>query len=134
MELQAAGIDIDLEETVIEADEDQLGQVWLNLLGNSIKFSSEHGQVNIELQERRGLAIVKISDNGIGIPDDELNAIFEPFYKVDKSRDRGTNGSGLGLSITKRIIDIHSGTIEVRSKNRKGTEIIVKLPMEQVQS
>lgn len=127
-------LDIDLEETVIEADEDQLGQVWLNLLGNSIKFSSEHGQVNIELQERRGLAIVKISDNGIGIPDDELNAIFEPFYKVDKSRDRGTNGSGLGLSITKRIIDIHSGTIEVRSKNRKGTEIIVKLPMEQVQS
>lgn len=126
-------LDVDLEEVIIEADEDQLSQVWLNLLGNSIKFSSENHSIRIELQVRRDYAIVKMSDNGIGIPEEELNAIFEPFYKVDKSRDRVMNGSGLGLSITKRIIDIHSGTIEVRSKNGKGTDIIVKLPLEQIQ-
>jgi signal transduction histidine kinase len=126
-------LDVDLDETIIEADDDQLSQVWLNLLGNSIKFSSENSSIRIELKVRREFAIVKVIDNGIGIPKEELNAIFEPFYKVDKSRDRVMNGSGLGLSITKRIIDIHSGTIEVRSNNRKGTDIVVTLPLAQIQ-
>ncbi|MEX1029682.1 MAG: HAMP domain-containing sensor histidine kinase [Paenibacillaceae bacterium] len=124
-------LDVDLEETVIEADEDQLSQVWLNLLSNSIKFSPEHVGIRIELQVRRGFAVLKVSDNGIGIAEEELDAIFEPFYKVDKSRDRGIHGSGLGLSIVKRIIDIHSGTIEVSSKIGNGTDMTVKLPLKQ---
>ncbi|MDF2670461.1 MAG: sensor histidine kinase [Paenibacillus sp.] len=125
-------IEVELEEILIEADEDQLNQVWINLLGNSIKFTPVHGDIRIELKMRKGFAIVKISDNGIGIPEEELVSVFKPFYKVDKSRDHSTNGSGLGLSITKRIIDIHSGTIQVRSIDRKGTDIIVKLPLEQL--
>jgi signal transduction histidine kinase len=124
-------LDVDLEEMVIEADEDQLSQVWLNLLSNSIKFSPEHVGISIVLQVRKGFAVLKVSDNGIGIPEEELDAIFEPFYKVDKSRDRGIHGSGLGLSIIKRIIDIHSGTIEVSSMIGKGTVVTVKLPLEQ---
>jgi signal transduction histidine kinase len=127
-------LDVDLEDTIIEADEDQLNQVWSNLLVNSIKFTPEVKRIRVELKVIEGMAIVKVSDKGIGIPEDELDAIFKPFYKIDKSRDRSISGSGLGLSITKRIIDIHSGTIQATSRHRKGTDIIVKLPLEQTKS
>ena len=110
----------------INADQDQLNQVWMNLLGNSIKFTPQGGQIQIELTANRNEYAVTITDTGIGIPPEELNHIFVRFYKTDRSRS--SKGNGLGLAIVKQIITIHHGTIEVKSTVGKGTAITVTLP------
>lgn len=120
-------IDLKLPEAVkINADQDHLNQVWMNLLGNSIKFTPQGGQIQIELTANRNEYAVTITDTGIGIPPEELNHIFVRFYKTDRSRSG--KGNGLGLAIVKQIITIHHGTIEVKSTVGKGTEITVTLP------
>jgi signal transduction histidine kinase len=121
-------IDLQLEEVTIQADIDQLNQVWLNLIHNSIKFTPEHGEIRIDLKVKSDNAIVTITDTGSGIPAEEIHDIFKPFYKVDKSRTDSIGGSGLGLSIVKRIVDIHHGDIEVISIPGEGTTIKIKLP------
>jgi signal transduction histidine kinase len=119
---------VDLEEVQIHADEDLLSQVWINLIHNSIKFTPEGGKVCIELYQENGHAEFKIKDTGPGISDGDQKRIFERFYKADKSRTRSKGGSGLGLSIAKKIVDLHSGTIAVESKIGVGTTFIVSLP------
>jgi signal transduction histidine kinase len=122
-------IDLQLEEVSVQADVDQLNQVWLNLIHNSIKFTPEHGEIRIVLKVKSDNAIVTITDTGLGIPAEEVHDIFKPFYKVDKSRTDSVGGSGLGLSIVKRIVDIHHGDIEVISTPGEGTTIKIKLPL-----
>src|ERR1041384_2819261 len=119
---------VDLEEVQIHADEDLLSQVWINLIHNSIKFTPEGGKVCIELYQENGHAEFKIKDTAPGISDGDQKRIFERFYKADKSRTRSKGGSGLGLSIAKKIVDLHSGTIAVESKIGVGTTFIVSLP------
>jgi signal transduction histidine kinase len=121
-------MDLQLEEMVVLADKDQLSQVWNNLITNSIKFSPERAAITISLIKQEGSVLVTIADNGKGIPDEELQHIWVPFYKVDKSRDNRVAGSGLGLSIVKRIIDIHQGEIQVTSKIGQGTIFTIQLP------
>lgn len=106
-------IDLKLEAMTIQADEDQLYQVWINLLSNSIKFTPEHGKIYIEAAVKEDQNVVSITDNGPGIPEEEQEDIFTPFYKVDKSRNSIVKGNGLGLSIVKKIVEIHNGTIQV---------------------
>jgi signal transduction histidine kinase len=122
-------IDLQLDEVSIQADEDQLNQVWLNLLHNSIKFTPVEGKIRVELKQKNEMAVVIISDTGIGIPGDEIHDIFKPFYKVDKARTGSIIGNGLGLSIVKRIVDIHHGDIQVTSNTGEGTIIKIKLPL-----
>jgi signal transduction histidine kinase len=122
-------IALELEEISIQADEDQLNQVWSNLLHNSIKFTPDLGEIRLELKHKHGMAIVTITDTGIGIPAEEIKDIFKPFYKVDKARSGSVIGNGLGLSIVKRIVDIHHGDIQVTSTAGEGTTIIIKLPL-----
>lgn len=120
-------INLKLPDAVkINADQDQLNQVWMNLLGNSIKFTPQGGQIQIELTANRNEYAVTITDTGIGIPPEELNHIFVRFYKTDRSRS--SKGNGLGLAIVKQIITIHHGAIEVKSTVGKGTAITVTLP------
>lgn len=121
-------MDVALEELQITADEDLLSQVWLNLIHNSIKFTPEGGKVRVELHRKNSNVEFKISDTGMGISEEEQRRIFERFYKADKSRIRSKGGSGLGLSIAKKIVDLHSGTIAVESKIGAGTTFIVSLP------
>ncbi|QGR00322.1 sensor histidine kinase [Paenibacillus psychroresistens] len=123
-------IDLELGEVSIQGDEDQLNQVWLNLIHNSIKFTPDKGVISIKLKAKSSNAIVTLTDSGMGIPAEELDDIFKPFYKVDKARSDSSGGSGLGLSIVKRIVDIHQGDIEVVSPPEGGTSIILKLPLE----
>jgi signal transduction histidine kinase len=123
-------LELELEEVPIQADEDQLNQVWLNLIHNSIKFTPDHGVISIKLIAKSGSAVVTITDSGLGIPAEELDDIFKPFYKVDKARSDSSGGSGLGLSIVKRIVDIHQGDIVVISPRAGGTSTTLKLPLE----
>jgi signal transduction histidine kinase len=116
-----------LQEIVITADEDQMTQVWTNLIANSIKFTPNGGRVSIELLRQREDIIIRITDSGIGISETEIDRIFQRFYKVDKARDRSYGGSGLGLAIVKKIIALHHGFIQVQSELNQGTTITVTL-------
>lgn len=121
-------LDVSLEELEIVADEDLLSQVWNNLIHNSIKFTPPAGSVKVALQSRGDQIEFRISDTGIGISAEDQARIFERFYKADQSRTHANGGSGLGLSIVKKIVEMHKGTIEVKSKVGTGTTFIVSLP------
>jgi signal transduction histidine kinase len=122
-------MEVNLEEVQITADEDLLSQVWLNLIHNGIKFTPPNGKINIELHQQRDNLEFKIKDTGTGIPEEDQIHIFERFYKADKSRTRSSGGSGLGLSIVKKIVEMHKGQIEVESTSGAGTSFIVILPV-----
>jgi len=127
---QAKGIRVDLEvpEAVkITADRDQLNQVWLNLLGNGIKFTPAGGQIDISVKVLDKEIIFTISDSGIGIAQEQLEHVFERFYKTDRSRNRNIAGNGLGLAIVKKIVALHHGSIEMKSQLGQGTTVIVRL-------
>jgi signal transduction histidine kinase len=126
---KSINMDVSLEELTITADEDLLSQVWINLIHNSIKFTPEAGSIGIDLHSQGDQIIFKISDTGIGISKEDQARIFERFYKADKSRTRTKAGSGLGLSIVKKIVEMHKGTAEVQSDVNLGTTFTVFLPM-----
>jgi signal transduction histidine kinase len=121
-------MEVCLEEVTITADEDLLSQVWLNLLHNSIKFTPPGGRITIRLNRCEDLIKYQISDTGTGISQEDLAHIFERFYKADKSRTGLTGGSGLGLAITRKIVELHRGTIAVESQPGAGTTFSVSLP------
>ncbi|MFJ7667155.1 ATP-binding protein [Lysinibacillus sp. NPDC097195] len=123
-------IDIQLQNITINADEDLLNQVWLNVLSNSIKFTDKHGQICIAIIAQHDTVTVSIRDNGIGLTAEQQKHIFERFYKADQSRVATNGGSGLGLSIVKKIIDMHHGTITVQSKLGEQTTFLITLPLD----
>ncbi len=112
----------------ISADKDRLEQVIVNLISNSIKYTSEHGEITVYVGIIYNDIYVKVTDTGIGIPSESLPRVFERFYRVDKARSRDMGGTGLGLSIAKEIVQAHGGTINISSEIGKGTEVTVKLP------
>ncbi|WP_169085943.1 sensor histidine kinase [Paenibacillus sp. PL91] len=124
-------VELLMEETTIIADRDQLNQVWMNLLSNSMKFTPEDGKISCFLSEQDGFAVVRISDTGIGISEADRERVFERFYKGDVSRDRSQGGSGLGLSIVQKIALIHGGSImlEPGADQLAGASFIIRLPL-----
>ncbi|SFJ71811.1 sensor histidine kinase [Thermoflavimicrobium dichotomicum] len=124
-------LDLSLERVEVVADQDQLNQVWLNLLGNSIKFTPEGGRIGIQLTADDLQVVVQVTDTGVGIPPEAQSRIFERFYTGDPARDRRKSGNGLGLSIAKKIVELHQGEILVASEVGKGTTFTVKLPRRQ---
>ncbi|GLX69263.1 sensor histidine kinase [Paenibacillus glycanilyticus] len=122
-------LNADLDDVYVEADEDLLSQVWINLISNSIKFTPEGGQIDITLRHKDGLAEFRIQDTGIGIAEEQQQQIFERFFKADKARSRKIGGSGLGLSLVKKIVEMHHGTVAVESEIGKGSVFIVTLPV-----
>ncbi|WP_141503557.1 HAMP domain-containing sensor histidine kinase [Paenibacillus luteus] len=123
-------LELALQETEIVANEEMLSQVWVNLVHNAIKFTPVLGSVKIGLHSRENQIEVYITDTGIGItPEDQLR-IFERFYKGDKQRTRTADGSGLGLSIVKKIVELHHGDIRVSSRLHEGSTFKVTLPFE----
>lgn len=116
-------------------DEDKLITVFSNLLDNAIKYSKEKSTINILASPSKGKLITKgikisVSDQGIGIPEDQINRITERFYRVDVEESRKVGGTGLGLAIVKHIISQHRGDYEIKNLNGKGTEINIHLPSE----
>lgn len=119
---------ISMEEKYFYGDEDLIFQVWVNLIDNAIKFSKEHGKIEILLKENNENIVVEIKDNGMGMSEEDKKRIFTRFYQIDKSHSE--EGCGLGLAIVKRIIELSNGTIKIISEENKGTTMIVKLPIE----
>ncbi|WP_050613499.1 cell wall metabolism sensor histidine kinase WalK [Bacillus testis] len=114
----------------VEIDEDKITQVLYNTISNSIKYSPEGGQLTFRLRELEKSIEISIEDQGVGIPKDKLEKIFERFYRVDKARTRNLGGTGLGLAIAKEMVVAHGGSIWARSIEGKGTTIFFTLPYE----
>lgn len=110
-------------------DRDGIEQAITNILSNSIKYTQEGGSIKVYIGAVHEDAYIKIIDNGIGIPKDDLPRVFERFYRVDKARSREMGGTGLGLPIAKEIIDSNNGSISISSDTGKGTEVVIKIPM-----
>lgn len=115
----------------VYAEKDGIERVVINILTNSIKYTKEEGTIKIYVGFVYNDAYIKIIDNGIGIPEDDLNRIFERFYRVDKARTREMGGTGLGLSIAKEILDKNKGSIDIKSKVGEGTEVVIRVPTKQ---
>ena len=109
-------------------DVQKLYQVFINLLDNAIKYSDPGARVDVEIEEDDSALTVRIRDTGVGIPKEDLNQLFERFYRVDKDRSRATGGSGLGLAISRQIVEMHGGSISVESEVDVGSVFEVRLP------
>ena len=103
-----------------------LYELMENLCENGIRYNKEGGYVRLGVGMENGRAVLKVEDNGIGIPDKHKDRVFERFYRVDKSRSKATGGTGLGLAIVKHIIAIHSAEIRLDSEEGQGTKIQIK--------
>lgn len=112
----------------VYADKYDIERVVLNILTNSIKYTKDGGEIKIYVGFVYNDAYIKIFDNGIGIPEEDLSRIFERFYRVDKARTREMGGTGLGLSIAKEILDKNGGSIDIKSVVGQGTEVVIKIP------
>lgn len=116
------------EEVYINGDNNRLVQVMMNLMINAINYSPENTKILVHLYEESQNAIVEISDEGIGISEEELPRVFERFYRVDRDRSRNSGGTGLGLAIVKHLVEAHHGKIEVESSVGKGTTMRLIFP------
>lgn len=120
-------IDFNNEPTKIFADKDKITQVVVNILSNAIKYNKIGGHIEVKMNVNKDSTVMIFKDNGIGVSKEDLPYIFERFYRADKSRNRATGGSGIGLAITKAIIEAHGGNIVANSELDKGTEIVITL-------
>ena len=112
----------------VYADKYDIERVVLNILPNSIKYTPDGGEIKIYVGFVYNDAYIKVFDNGIGIPEEDLSRIFERFYRVDKARTREMGGTGLGLSIAKEILDKNGGSIDIKSVVGQGTEVVIRIP------
>jgi heavy metal sensor kinase len=115
------------EAVEVTGDRDRLREVVTNLVSNAIRYNKEGGRVDVTLRAADGQAVLSVADTGIGIPEKDRPHIFERFYRVDKARSRELGGSGLGLSITKWIVEAHRGSIGFESREGQGTTFTVRL-------
>src|SRR5699024_3319600 len=122
-------VSFDLGQVMIEAYETLLYNVWENLLHNAIRYNVDHGSIDIRVIENEIEIIVRIDDSGIVMVVQSLDRVFEWFYRVDSARTRDVQGSGLGLSIVKRVLQLHGGRIAFESVKDKGTICRVHLPL-----
>lgn len=121
-------LELNLDKVLLNADPEMMSQVWINLLHNAIKFTPVRGTISIGLHQAADHIEVSIRDTGAGIAAEHIPHIFERFFKADVSRNRTLGGNGLGLSIVKKIVELHQGSIQVSSKLGEGTTFIVRLP------
>lgn len=121
--------DTDVEELIIACDPDKIERIMLNLLSNAIKYSKSGGTINVDIKSKSDKIIISVEDNGIGIETEKINKIFDRFSQVKNTFTRECEGSGIGLSIVKSLVEMHGGTIWVESEFNKGTKFIFELPV-----
>jgi len=131
-QIEKAGLKLDFtlpeKPVMAEIDRDIVQQVLVNLVDNAIKYTPAGGQIEIEVMEKEHDIVIVVRDTGMGIPPEDINRVFERFYRVDKARSREKGGTGLGLSIVKHLVDIHGGTVGVNSAPGQGSEFFFTLP------
>jgi CheY-like chemotaxis protein len=148
-------LSLELDRRVNEAilDERRVSQILINLLSNAIKFTPEEGSVKLRVRLAYGCELLQefrpdrspvnsstpylcleVVDNGIGIPEDKLHLLFRPFQQIDSSLTRRHEGTGLGLALTKRLAELHGGTVSVESQENKGSRFCVWLPLTEMRS
>lgn len=120
--------DTEIEEKVIAIDADKIERAILNLFSNAIKFTDRQGVINVNIRDKGEKVEISIKDTGIGIPKDKLDMIFERFRQVNSSLSRNSEGSGIGLSLAKHLVELHDGNIRAYSELNKGSEFIIELP------
>lgn len=118
-------LDIELDDVFVEGNDELLSVVWFNLISNAIKFSHENGKLTVKAYIENEYAYISVSDEGIGMAEEELYRVFDKFYQGDTSHK--TEGNGLGLALAKKITVLHGGDIYVSSQKGKGTTFYVKL-------
>lgn len=123
------GISVQLAPVNVKGNAVLLQTVWENLLTNAIKYSEPGGAIEISLNTAPGVITLEIRDEGIGMTADEAVRAFDRFYRADQARVRSLKGSGLGLAIVKEIVELHNGTIEIKSTPKIGTTVQLKLPL-----
>jgi len=123
-------VDIENEGRVMVADRRAVMQILLNLLSNAVKFTPPGGAVHVECTERTPFLIMKVQDNGIGIPANKIHCITHPFEQAASHYTREHEGTGLGLAITKELIELHGGTLHIESTVNVGTNVTVRLPFD----
>ena len=114
--------------SMVFADSQRLTQGVINLISNAVKYTPAGGKIVVRFQEKDAYSLISVRDTGCGIPEEDLPHIFERFYRVDKSRNHATGGMGIGLAITKAIVDAHAGLLRVNSEVDKGTKFTICLP------
>ena len=119
-------LDIPMDINDIYSDVHSTEQIIMNIISNAIKYTKPNGKIKISCQNLDNFLKITVKDNGIGIPKEDLNRIFERFYRVEKGRSRAMGGTGLGLSIAKELIETMGGSIEINSKYNFGTEVVLK--------
>jgi heavy metal sensor kinase len=130
---QEKGLSLQLsqpQDLVVKGDEARLRELFMNLLDNAIRYTPAPGTVSVTLRRERQMAVVAITDTGVGIPAEDIPFIFERFYRADKSRSRAEGGTGLGLAICRHIAEAHGGKIEVESQVGAGSTFSVWLPLQ----
>lgn len=117
------------EELIVLANEEKLKQVCINIIENAIRYSDAHAVIEIEAQQVNKQAVIRVKDNGIGIPAEDLVHVTERFYRVNKARSRADGGSGLGLSIVAQFVKQFDGILTITSTLGEGTQVVVTLPL-----
>jgi signal transduction histidine kinase len=126
VELTAAPID---QAIVVKGDERKLRQVMLNLISNAVKFTPNGGKVEVSTTlDPTGARIIAVGDNGVGIAPADIERVFEPFVQADGNLDRASSGTGLGLPLSRKLVELHGGTLHLESTPGAGTTAIVRLP------
>lgn len=125
--------DTEIEEKKLACDPDKIERIMLNLLANSVKFTPEGGQITVNIYDKINEIDIVVKDTGLGIPQDKLDIIFERFRQVDKTLSRNREGSGIGLSLVRSLVELHNGSISVKSEYGKGSEFILTLPVRTVE-
>jgi signal transduction histidine kinase len=124
-------VSVDLPDTLpaVNIDSHRISQVLRNLLENALAHTAEGGTISVTARQQERWVEVSVIDTGEGIPAEDLPNIFERFYRVDKSRARATGGSGLGLTIARRLVEAHGGTITAESELGKGSRFSFTVPI-----
>lgn len=137
MSVQAKAASVEIRETIngkdedfiIDGDAEYLDNVIINVISNAVKYNHKNGAVEIALLRKDNSVIFKCKDSGIGIPKEDIGKIFDEFHRTSISKKHTTNGTGVGMAITKKIVEYHNGTIEVSSELGSGSEFVITLPV-----
>ncbi|MBU5426332.1 GHKL domain-containing protein [Tissierella pigra] len=124
--------DTEIEERIMACDADKLERVMLNLLSNSVKYVEPGGKIEVSIKEKNNMVLIEVKDNGVGIPKEMTEIIFDRFKQVDSTLRRKKEGSGIGLSIVKSMVELHGGSIYLDSEVNKGSTFTISLPIYEV--